>query len=343
MPRLHAPASARALLVLACLALSLPASAGPADSWIDAYGGWASNHGGQFFARVHHGKPPATATANENIFEKLVQTVETLENDAIPGAKVTFSGVPGLTSAVADAHGFIQVNLPPNMKGPLHKLTITLPGSAKYKTSSATYLVPVWADKPGQIGVISDIDDTLTDSDVTNKLRLGWNTLFHSQFDVKVFPGAGQAITSVSGAGYGGFPVRPLIYLSGSPWALHGRISAAFGMHGLPKGAFILRRFTKEPQDPYAFKHPHLQALFAAFPQTKWVLFGDTGEKDPEVYTQMHVEKPHNISRILIHNVTKADPKSPRFAAGGLGMHVFNDWADASKDVAANKLVFGKQ
>ena len=328
-------------LLLVCLTLALPAVAGPKDSWIDAYGGWASDRGGQFFARVHHGKPPATATANESKFEKLVQTLETLELDAIPGAVVAIRGVPGLTKATADSHGFIQVNLPAHMKGPLHRLTMTLPASSKYKTSSASYLVPVWADKPGQVGVLSDIDDTLTDSDVTHKLRLGWNTLFHSQFDVKVFPGAGAAISSVTGTGGGGFPVRPLIYLSGSPWALHGRLSAAFNMHGLPKGAFLLRRFSKEPQDAFAFKHPHLQAVFAAFPQTTWVLFGDTGEKDPEVYTQMHVERPKQISRILIHNVTAADPKSPRFSAGGLGMTVFKDWSEASQDVAAHKLVFG--
>jgi phosphatidate phosphatase APP1 len=337
--------SLAAVLPLLVLALAFPASAfgGPKDTWIDFFGGWGSQNGGQIFARVHKGKAPAPPRPNENTAEKFLQTIEALELDALPNAQVTITirGLPAPIKATTDSHGFLEVDLPKNVKGPLARVAITVPASKDYKTSTAMYPVPIWQDKAGQIGVLSDIDDTLTDSDVPHKLHLIYNTLFHTQYDVKVFDGAGKAVSDLSGTAMG-FPVRPVIYLSGSPWNLHSRIEAAFHMHGLPKGAFILRRFSKEPQDAYAFKVPHVQKVLSIFPQTKWVYFGDNGEKDPEVYAEINKEKPGNTEAIYIHEVVPADHNGPRFQAGAVKMSVFKAWSEVSADTHARGLVFGQ-
>jgi phosphatidate phosphatase APP1 len=319
-----------------------PSLASAKPTWVDLYGGWASPTGGHLYARVHTGKPPPKDTKNENGAEKFLHTMEQLELDAYKGAAVTIAVDKGPTvSATADSHGFIDYKLPAGLHAPLVKVTMSVKATKDFGASSATYLVPVWGDKPGQVGIVSDIDDTLTDSDVPHKIHLIFNTLFHSQYDVKVFPGAGPQLAKVAGTS-SSFPVRPLFFLTGSPWNLHDRIEFAFGRNKVPKGAFILRRFSKEPMKAYDFKLPHLQELFAAFPNTKWVLFGDTGEQDPEVYAQMSKERPNNIQAIFIHNVTKASPADARFSYGGKKMTLFTDWNGLSKEFDAHGLAFGQ-
>jgi phosphatidate phosphatase APP1 len=86
----------------------------------------------------------------------------------------------------------------------------------------------------------------------------------------------------------------------------------------------ILRSYSTEPIDPYAFKQPHLEAIVGAFPRHRWVLYGDSGEKDPEVYTALRRGHPSQIEHIFIHDVTGEDPASPRFQ----GMTVFRDWRE---------------
>jgi len=339
----------RTLLLLPALCTLLaatPALAAAKATWVDLYGGWAGPTGGHLYARIHTGKPPPKDTQNENGAEKLLHTMEQLELDAYKGAAVTIAVDKGPTfSATADDHGFIDYKLPAGLQAPLTKVTLSVKADKGHAASSASYLVPVWGDEPGSLGIISDIDDTLTDSDVPHKLHLLFNTLFHSQYDVKVFPGAGAQLATVAGTA-SGFPVRPLFFLTGSPWNLHDRIEFAFGRSQVPKGAFVLRRFSKEPMKAYDFKHPHLQELFAAFPNTKWVLFGDTGEQDPEVYQTMSKEKPGNIQAIFIHNVTKANPADARFsysnAKGAQKMTVFNDWTALAKELDARGLGFGQ-
>jgi phosphatidate phosphatase APP1 len=340
------PTVSRRLLLLPALCTLLAAAPSRASSakptWVDLYGGWAGPTGGHLYARIHTGKPPPKDTRNENGAEKLIHTLEQLELDAYKRAPVTISVDKGPSfSAAADGHGFIDYKLPAGLHAPLTKVTVSVQASKDHAASSATYDVPVWGDKPGSLGIISDIDDTLTDSDVPHKIHLLFNTLFHSQYDVKVFPGAGPQLAKVTGTA-SGFPVRPLFFLTGSPWNLHDRIEFAFNRNKVPKGAFVLRRFSKEPMKAYDFKLPHLQELFAAFPNTKWVLFGDTGEQDPEVYKTISDQRPDNLQAIFIHNVTKANPAAARFSYGGKKMTLFTDWNALSVEFGARGLAFGQ-
>ena len=194
-------------------------------------------------------------------------------------------------------------------------------------------VVPVWDDST-DLGVISDIDDTLTDTGVTHKAKVLLGTFLHSEYEVRIFVGAPEVVTAAVGV-KDGLPVRALFYLSGSPWGLHERIKNAFERAGLPRGTMILRRYSTEPLDAFQFKYPHLQALFRAFPHRRWLLFGDTGEQDPEVYARMRLEQPAQIEHIYIHNVTNADARAPRFE----GMTVFKDWNEVAKDVALRAVV----
>jgi phosphatidate phosphatase APP1 len=277
--RAHHPSLLGAFPTFALLVLGFsPSACADKPAWIDAFSGWAGPNGGMLYARVHKGKSIAKPMPNEASFERLEETVKALEANALEHATVSVAGVEGVSSATADDNGFIALPLPSGLApGVLH---VVLSVATKGWVSLSTELVvQVWDDLP-DLGVISDIDDTLTDTGVTHKAKMILGTFFHSEYEVKIFPASPQVLWAVVGDN-GGLPVRALFYLSGSPWGLHERLEGAFDRAGLPRGAMILRRYSTESLEAFHFKHAHLQALFKAFPHRCWVLFGDTGERIP--------------------------------------------------------------
>jgi phosphatidate phosphatase APP1 len=303
-------------------------------AYVELYTGWATTQrGGYLYGRVHKGEPLPLPKESDGLARKLHQTFEDLEAHVLAEARVELSGFPGAGIFTADAHGFLKVPLPPGMPAGSLSTNVRL-DTQNYTAASATTTLPVWGLTHPPLGVISDIDDTLTDTRVTQKLELLKNTFFHNTYDVKIFANAPQAVVALAGESASLLPAFPVFYLSGSPWALHDRISQAFDRAGLPRGTMILRRYFQEPLDPYNFKLPHLREIVEANPGYKWILFGDTGEKDPEVYHTLMEERQGVVDSVFIHNVTGADPGDKRFD----DFTVFNEWADIVTAIQQRKL-----
>lgn len=349
LPAMAVNTRARHLLLLALplLVSPLPSSAQPAlvaapaapvaptgkAAWIDAFTGWASPHGGMLYARVHRGRPMPKPLPHQTSYQRLRQTIEALEVEALPRAQVAITGVPGLFRAQADPNGFLQVPLPAGLPPGPRPLTLQLEAPG-WRAEPAQLLLQVYDDAPG-LAVISDIDDTLTDTGVTHKLRMLKNTLLRSTWEVRTFPGAPAVLTALAGALPPSPVSRPVFFVSGSPWGLHSRLSDFFSRSGFPRAALLLRRYSQESLDGYAFKLPHLRALLAAFPHKRWVLLGDSGEKDPEVYRQLRSERAAAIAATYIHLVTPEPATSPRFS----DTMPFTEWSAVQRDAQARGLL----
>jgi phosphatidate phosphatase APP1 len=335
MPAARRVAAALCLSLLCAACRTRPAGAHDEvePAWIELYSSWGSQSDGVLLGRAHKGNPLPRPKPFESKLHHLVETAEALELQALPGVVVRFDGLPGGPQRVtSDDHGFLRLPLAGVQPG-LIPVTATLEDSHRV-APRATTTVQAFDASPG-VAIISDIDDTLTDTGVTHFWTLLDHTLFNGTWEVKTFPGCPTAVTQLAGKLGDGRPVRPLFFVSGSPWGLHDRISEAFDRMGFPHGAMILRRYSQEPLDPFEFKHPHLLEIFDAFRGKDFVLLGDSGEKDPEVYRAVMNERPnHRVAAVYIHNVTGDTQSNPRYA----GMRLFTDWKEVSVDVAVKQL-----
>jgi phosphatidate phosphatase APP1 len=176
---------------------------------------------------------------------------------------------------------------------------------------------PVFAGKMQFIGrrgfsVVSDIDDTIKHSEVRNKIQLGLNTFVR---DFRAAPGMAALYQRWEANG-------PVVfhYVSGSPFQLYPDLAAFAKKAGFPAGSFHLRTFRLKDRsaaaffgDPLQFKLETIRPLLDQFPDRRFILVGDSGEHDPEVYAQLGANAP-NVAAILIRNVTDEDLTSPRLA-----------------------------
>src|SRR5690606_35234726 len=84
-------------------------------------------------------------------------------------------------------------------------------------------------------------------------------------------------------------------YVSGSPWQLGPPLAEFLDKGGFPHGTLHLREFRLKDSsvqkffgDPLAYKRETITEIFKDFPERKFVLVGDSGERDPEVYGEIY-------------------------------------------------------
>lgn len=163
------------------------------------------------------------------------------------------------------------------------------------------------------ISVVSDIDDTIKDSNVLVRRELIANT-FGREF--RAVPGMADL--------YQGWATQSnavFHYVSGSPWQLHPSLSDFAQRAGFPPGTFHLRQFRLKDKSAVEFlenrtlefKLDVIDRLMRLFPERRFVLVGDSGEKDPEVYAVLARRFPGQVGAILIRDVRGETLDSPRF------------------------------
>ena len=172
---------------------------------------------------------------------------------------------------------------------------------------------------PTGISIISDIDDTIKHSQVTDRKALLANTFLRK---FKPVPGMAELYRDCARKG------AVFHYVSGSPWQLYQPLAEFIRDEGFPRGSFTLRQLRlKDPstlglaQRQEGYKLHTIESIIKAFPQRRFILIGDSGEQDPEIYAMIARRHPEQIAAILIHNVTAAKPDDARFKAvqEGLG------------------------
>lgn len=162
------------------------------------------------------------------------------------------------------------------------------------------------------ISVISDIDDTIKVSEVTDRKKLLKNTFLLPFREVRgmseVYKGWAQG-NSVS-----------FHYASASPWQLYVPLQEFMTKEGFPAGTFHLKSFRWKDrsflsvfESPMDYKLGVIEPILDRFPKRRFLLVGDSGEKDPEVYGVLARKYGRQILGILIRDVTGEPPGDPRY------------------------------
>lgn len=148
------------------------------------------------------------------------------------------------------------------------------------------------------ISVVSDIDDTIKITDVLNKKALLANTFLRDFQPVK---GMAERYSAWAKAG------ASFHYVSASPWQLYSPLSNFMSREGFPDGAFHMKFFRTKDSSffdlfarPDEFKPPIIESLLGTWPRRQFILVGDAGEKDPEIYGDIARRYPGRIAAIYI-------------------------------------------
>ncbi|WP_299117676.1 App1 family protein [uncultured Winogradskyella sp.] len=154
-----------------------------------------------------------------------------------------------------------------------------------------------------QFGVISDIDDTILHTGVTSRLK--WkvivNTLFKTPLKRKALEGTAEFYKLLHNT------VNPIFYVSNSPWNLYRYLAFFLKSNAFPKGPILLRDFRtpfdKTPKPELAHKYHEVYNILNTYPNLKFILIGDCGEKDAYIYLDVVKKFPNRIAAIYLRSV----------------------------------------
>ena len=162
------------------------------------------------------------------------------------------------------------------------------------------------------VSVISDIDDTIKITEVRDRKATLRNT-FMREFEP--VPGMAQVYLTATNE-----PNVSFHYVSASPWQLYEPLAGLVTSNGFPAGTFELKEFRWKTRsffslfaNPEKYKPGVIEPLLKQFPKRTFILIGDSGERDPEVYGALARKFPEQILRILIRDVTSESSDAVRY------------------------------
>ncbi len=158
--------------------------------------------------------------------------------------------------------------------------------------------------------VISDVDDTIKISEVLDKKVLIKNTFVKPYKTTEGFPEYYKALQK-QGAYFH--------YVSASPWQLQPSLKPFMDEH-YPKGTITLRDFRLKDSSLLNFlkssaeyKIGQINSIIKRYPKHQFILIGDSGEHDPDVYAKIYQLFPKNIKAIQIRAVEGSNLSDQRF------------------------------
>ncbi|RZK58511.1 MAG: DUF2183 domain-containing protein [Hymenobacter sp.] len=166
-----------------------------------------------------------------------------------------------------------------------------------------------------EFGVISDLDDTVIVTRATHILRMLRTVLFRNAYSHEPLAGVAAFYQALQ-RGLSGRPDNPFFYVSSSPWNLYDVLEDFLRLRGIPLGPLLLRdsllRGPKpRPGDPEpdsdSLHHGHklreIKQLLDTYPHLPFILLGDSGQHDADIYAEVVRQRPGQIKVIYIRDV----------------------------------------
>ncbi|HEX6645021.1 MAG TPA: phosphatase domain-containing protein [Gemmatimonadales bacterium] len=250
----------------------------------------------------------APAGAGDPRWRNVFAAIGRFESDEIPGARVAVRYGAARRELVADDEGYftgwIDGSAPDPTGSGWRRVAVDLL-SPDGVGSEGQVLVPSPA---ARVGIISDLDDTVIRTGVRRLIRMLASTFLENARTRLPFPGV-AAFYQALHAGPPGTAPSPIFYVSSSPWNMHDFLLEFMEVRGIPAGPLLLRdwsmsRQTFMPRGHHSHKTDAIELLFSTYPELPFILIGDSGQQDPEIYREMAARHPGRVPAIYIRDVT---------------------------------------
>ncbi|KAI8910809.1 hypothetical protein EDD86DRAFT_217826 [Gorgonomyces haynaldii] len=164
-----------------------------------------------------------------------------------------------------------------------------------YPDSLETIVAPI-IPRTG-LSVISDVDDTIKDSSVYQGKYMAVMEALTG--DLKQVPGMAPVYKQLEEK------QLHFHYVSASPFQLIEILKSFMEKFEFPSGSLSLRVSSVEKSPQY--KNQVITRLLQDFPEHKFVLVGDCGENDIEIYEKLRTENPGSIDHVFIRYIDALD------------------------------------
>ena len=249
--------------------------------------------------RVLVDKRISRASAAEPLWRNLLNTYRRFSSEEIAGARVVASFRDSVVESVSDDEGFFNIRLQSDGLGiGWQEVALSLPDHGGISAVAHAIVPP--PDVP--FGVISDIDDTIVRTNATSLLGMARSVINNAAARLP-FEGISDLYRALH------VERNPIFYVSSSPWNLYELLHDFMDINGIPHGPMFLQDWGIDDKTLILASHTEhklaqIQTLVDYYPELKFILIGDSGQHDPEIYLRVIQTHPGRILAAFIRDVT---------------------------------------
>jgi phosphatidate phosphatase APP1 len=286
---------------------------------IQAYRGFGTPEKAFIKGRVLEDKAIQSAKNEHSVWQTLQNMYRRFESDEIPHARLKAHYLGNEINLECDEEGYFSAWIETGSRSMTRQLWQSIHLELIYPIvkngntvrAQGQVLIP---PKEARFGVISDIDDTLIQSYISNPFRMALTLLSKNARQRRPFQDVGEFYRALM-VGANGIPLNPIFYISSSPWNLYDHFDEI--IRGLNIGldpVIVLRDYGVSREEIYAsitrdHKDYYIKLLLDLYPQLPFILIGDSGQQDPEIYTDIALAYPGRILSIYLRDVSHKDSR----------------------------------
>jgi phosphatidate phosphatase APP1 len=200
-----------------------------------------------------------------------------------------------------DRGGVLDVRLEVDLEPGWHLVTLSTEGSPPIEAPV------VVIDAGSRFGIVSDIDDTVMVTSLPRPFLAAWNTFVLNEHARRPVPGMAvlyERLHSAAGS-------CPVIYLSTGAWNVAPTLSRFLSRNLYPSGPLLLTDWGPTHDRWFRSGRLHKQGsldrLAQEFPDMRWLLVGDDGQHDEELYGRFLREHPENVAAVAIRQLSPSE------------------------------------
>jgi len=197
--------------------------------------------------------------------------------------------------------GVVDTVLPARLAPGWHAVLMSTGGSEPVSA-------PVFIAAPdASFGIVSDVDDTVMVTALPRPLLAAWNTFVLNEHARAPVPGMAVLFERLATA----HPGCPVVYLSTGAWNTAPALSRFLSRNLYPPGPLLLTDWGPTHDRWFrsgrAHKRETLDRLAEEFPGIRWLLIGDDGQHDEELYGEFAARHPQSVAAIAIRQLSTGE------------------------------------
>jgi phosphatidate phosphatase APP1 len=283
---------------------------------LQPYRGYGSREEVFLIGRVFRQPTFGSNVRGESVRRLLIEVARRLLSWGVADAALVVRFHGAEQRVTTDRDGYFRIHMRPARPPPpdqrWHAMELELVEPIEIVAAGEVFLPPATC----RYVVISDIDDTIMETGVASKVKMIWRLFMRGAESRVAFAGVAALLQALH-RGTSGFEANPMLYVSRAPWSIYELLDEFFNLHEIPVGPILfLREWGLTLQSPLPrraqdHKLDLIRNILALYRDLPFVLIGDSGQRDPEVYTQIVRQHPGRVLAIYIRNVSR-DPARHR-------------------------------
>lgn len=277
------------------------------------YYGYGTNQFLYLKARALEETGVLQATEHDTHWNNLANMLRRFSSDELGGARVLVRFQDTEVQVLADKEGYLEIQLTPTHSLDLskiwHEITLELldpqhPSQEQPPRATGYVIIP---PPQAEFGVISDIDDTIIQTSATNLLTMARIVFLSNARSRLPFEGVSAFYRALQ-QGRHRETYNPLFYVSSSPWNLYDLLIDFFMIQRIPVGPLFLQNYGLTTDQFFMTSHEkhkldQIEGILRTYPELPFILIGDSGQQDPEIYREVTRRYPNRIQAIYIRDV----------------------------------------